>query len=66
MEITTIGLDIAKRVFQVHGADAGAKVSCAANCIAQRFWPSSPPCRLVWSVSKPATRRIIGHVRSNC
>jgi hypothetical protein len=25
MEITTIGLDIAKRVFQVHGADATGK-----------------------------------------
>jgi hypothetical protein len=25
MEITTIGLDIAKRVFQVHGADASGK-----------------------------------------
>ncbi len=25
MEITTIGLDIAKRVFQVHGADAAGK-----------------------------------------
>ena len=24
--ITTIGLDIAKSVFQVHGVDAGAKV----------------------------------------
>ena len=25
MEITTIGLDLAKRVFQVHGADAAGK-----------------------------------------
>ena len=25
MEITTIGLDIAKRVFQAHGVDAGGK-----------------------------------------
>ena len=25
MEITTIGLDIAKRVFQVHGVDAAGK-----------------------------------------
>ena len=29
MQITTIGLDIAKRVFQVHGADcAGRAVLC--------------------------------------
>jgi transposase len=26
MEITTIGLDLAKRVFQVHGVDAAGKV----------------------------------------
>jgi transposase len=26
MEITTIGLDIAKNVFQVHGVDAAEKV----------------------------------------
>ena len=26
MQVTTIGLDIAKNVFQVHGIDAGEKV----------------------------------------
>jgi transposase len=26
MEITTIGLDLAKRVFQIHGVDAAGKV----------------------------------------
>jgi transposase len=26
MQITTIGLNLAKRVFQVHGADASGKV----------------------------------------
>jgi transposase len=26
MEITTIGLDLAKRVFQVHGVDAAGQV----------------------------------------
>ena len=29
--ITTIGLDIAKSVFQVHGVDAGGQVSFAAS-----------------------------------
>jgi transposase len=29
--ITTIGLDIAKSVFQVHGVDAGARWSSAVN-----------------------------------
>jgi hypothetical protein len=27
-EITTIGLDLAKHVFQVHGIDAGGQVVC--------------------------------------
>lgn len=30
-EIVTIGLDLAKRVFQVHGADGGGMRSCARN-----------------------------------
>ena len=28
MQITTVGLDIAKNVFQVHGIDAAEKVVC--------------------------------------
>ena len=28
MQVTTIGLDIAKNVFQVHGIDAAEKVLC--------------------------------------
>ena len=28
MEITTIGLDLAKQVFQVHGVDAAGQSSC--------------------------------------
>jgi hypothetical protein len=31
MEITTVGLDIAKRVFQLHGVDAAGKGSIAAE-----------------------------------
>jgi len=47
MEITTIGLDIAKRVFQVHGADAGGKGQLRRKL--QRadvltFFASLPPC----------------------
>ena len=34
MEITTIGLDLAKRVFQVHGIDAeGGAVSLMGACL---------------------------------
>jgi transposase len=35
--VTTIGLDIAKSVFQVHGIDAEGKVVCAENLV-----------RLIW------------------
>ena len=31
MQVTTIGLDIAKNVFQVHGIDAAEKLRAAAN-----------------------------------
>ena len=47
MEITTIGLDIAKRVFQAHGADATGKAVLRRKL--QRaevltFFASLPPC----------------------
>ncbi len=47
MVITTIGLDIAKRVFQVHGADATGKAQLRRKL--QRaevltFFASLPPC----------------------
>jgi hypothetical protein len=35
MQITTIGLDIAKNVFQVHGIDAAENV-CAKGYVAPR------------------------------
>ncbi len=31
MQVTTIGLDNAKNVFQVHGIDAAAEASCTAG-----------------------------------
>ena len=33
-EITTIGLDLAKHVFQVHGIDAGGEVIVRGSCAA--------------------------------
>ena len=40
--VTTIGLDIAKSVFQVHGIDAEGKVLAATS------WRSSRGCRRAW------------------
>ena len=42
-EITTVGLDLAKHVFQVHGVDAsGAPGLCASGCGGARCLLSSP------------------------
>ena len=46
MQITTIGLDIAKNVFQVHGIDAAEKVIVRKQLRRARCWRSSRHCRL--------------------
>jgi hypothetical protein len=58
MPITTIGLDLAKRIFQVHGVDAGGNVVTRRRL--QRLWslPSSVICRSAWRESN--MRNIIG------
>ncbi|MBW4710759.1 hypothetical protein KX928_23460 [Roseobacter sp. YSTF-M11] len=46
-EVTTIGVDLAKSVFQVHGSDAeGGKVSSKKLTRSQfaRFMKDHPPC----------------------
>jgi hypothetical protein len=37
MEITTIGLDLAKNVFQIHGVDMRGRRCCASNSRATRL-----------------------------
>ena len=47
MQITTIGLDIAKNVFQVHGIDAAEKVVVRKQLRRSKviaFFESLPPC----------------------
>ena len=59
-EVSTIGFDIAKSVFQVHGVDsAGAVVVCASASVGRRCWSSLAACRRVWSGSKPVRQHII-------
>jgi hypothetical protein len=63
MQITTIGLDIAKNVFQVHGIDVAEKVVVRKQlrrgqmmkCFSRRCRPAS----LAW---RPAPPRITAHV----
>jgi hypothetical protein len=45
MQVTTIGLDIAKNVFQVHGIDATEKVVVRRRASAARPCSRSPACR---------------------
>jgi len=49
MEVTRIGLDIAKTVFQVHGVDAQGKVSVQKRLSRSKVLPyfaQLPPCRI--------------------
>ena len=64
MNATTIGIDLAKSVFHVHGIDAtGAVVIKKKLRRAQvlSFFEALPACLVVW---KPARRRTIGRGRS--
>ena len=60
-EVSTIGLDIAKSVFQVHGVDgAGAVVIRASASVVRRYWSSLRHCRRAWSGLRRARAHIIG------
>lgn len=64
MQVSTIGLDIAKNVFQVHGIDGEGHV---VLCRKVRVIDSSRCSRVssrVWSAWKPVRQAIIGHARS--
>ncbi len=52
MQITTIGLDIAKNVFQVHGIDATEKVVVRKQLRRSKV--------IAWSTRKRAVRRFAG------
>ena len=59
-EVSTIGLDIAKSVFQAHGVDgAGAVVMRKRISRAKllEFFADLPPCLVGWKLVR---RRIIG------
>ena len=60
--VSTIGLDIAKSVFQVHGVDTNGLVvvrrQLKRRCVLA-FFKQLPPA---WSASRPVPRHIIGRV----
>ena len=64
MKITTIGLDIAKRVFQLHGVDAAGKAVLRLKLQRSEVLAFFKALPLVWSALRLAARRIIGRVKS--
>ena len=47
MQVTTVGIDLAKHVFQVHGVDADGEVrSFVVNCAGRRWLAFSRSSRL--------------------
>jgi len=59
-EVTTIGLDLAKHVFQVHGVDAAGGVRSAQTAAARPGGGVFRGCRAAWSGWRRAPRRITG------
>ena len=64
MQITTIGLDIAKNVFQVHGIDANEKVVFNKQLRRSQVLAFFKRCRRASSAWKPVPRPIIGRASS--
>ena len=52
-QVITIGLDIAKSVFQVHGVDEGGTVVIRRQVRRAHSLRSPASCRPAWSASKP-------------
>ena len=64
MQVNTIGVDLAKNVFQVHGVDSAGKVVITRQLRRKQVLTSLASFPLAWSVWKPAEPVIIGHVKS--
>ena len=62
--IATIGLDIAKSVFQVHGVDAEGNVVIRRQLKRRYVLAFFRSCHHALSASKPVPHRIIGRVSS--
>jgi len=61
MEITTIGLDLAKSIFQVHAVDAAGTVVVCKALRRSQVVPFFTKLPRAWSASKRAAPLIIGH-----
>ena len=59
-EVSTIGLDIAKSVFQAHGVDVAGAVVIRKRVSRAKVLETLASCRNAWSGSKRVRQRIIG------
>ena len=64
MQVSTIGVDLAKNVFQVHGVDSAGKVVITRQLRRKQVIDFFSKIPLAWSAWKPAEPLIIGHVKS--
>ena len=60
-EVITIGVDLAKSVFQIHGVDGSGGVVILASCGDLECCPSSKNSRPAWLAWRRAPQRITGH-----
>ena len=63
-EVSTIGLDLAKHVFQAHGASASGAVVFRKKLRREQVLPSSRASPAASSPWRPARARTIGLARS--
>ena len=58
MQVTTVGLDLAKNIFQVHGVSENGEVAFNQACggrSCSRSLRNSHPVWLAWRLAAPAT-----------
>jgi hypothetical protein len=48
MNVRTLGIDLAKNVFSVHGVDDRGKTSYTARCVVVSCYRLSHSCHPVW------------------
>ncbi len=63
IQVSNIGADLAKNVFQVHGLDSAGKVVITRQLRRSRSSTSLVRFLLAWSAWKPAEPLIIGRVK---
>ena len=63
VNVRTLGIDLAKNVFRVHGVDANGKILVARQLRRRQLLPFIAQLNLVWSEWKRAVARIISPAR---